>query len=131
MKVFTSNIGSGNANDFVGRTVTNLRTLSEPLSYFGVDLGPGRRLLPTAYTVRNRNSTSHVCLSWRLEASIDKVFWYQLDTRVFYVGDPNYDAQYEEVVERLCEPGFVSTWGVNTEIYREVGMDGFQFFRVV
>jgi len=28
-------------------------------------------------------------------------------------------------------PGFASSWGVNTEAYRDSGLDGFQYFRII
>jgi hypothetical protein len=62
--VFASSIGAGSLEDFVGRTVTNCRTSNEINSYFGVDLDSDRALLPTCYTIRNRNSTTFVMLDW-------------------------------------------------------------------
>jgi len=38
-------------------------------------------LLPSAYSLRNRNSSSNVLLNWRLEASNDLVNWICLDVR--------------------------------------------------
>ena len=64
VEAFASSIGSGSVEVFVGRNTVNCRTLDEPLSFFGVDLGPDRRLLPTLYTLRNRGETTHVLLSW-------------------------------------------------------------------
>ncbi len=57
--VFASSIGHGALEDVVGRTATNCRTLNEPLSFFGFDLGMGRIFLPTCYTIRNRNISSY------------------------------------------------------------------------
>jgi hypothetical protein len=48
-----------------------------------VDLGQGRSLLPTCYTIRNRNSTTHVLMNWHLEGSNDKVNWEILDRRIY------------------------------------------------
>ena len=47
VQAFASSVGAGTADNFVGRVVTNCRTQNEPFSYFGVDLGEGRQLLPT------------------------------------------------------------------------------------
>ena len=60
---FASSIGQGGAENFVGRRLSNTRTLNEPFSYFGVDLGEGRLLLPYCYPIRNRNSTTHVLMN--------------------------------------------------------------------
>ena len=105
VKVFSSTIGAGDLNEFVGRNVTNLRTFSEKNSYLGVDLGPGRKLLPTAYTIKNRNSSSHACLSWLFEGSNDKVIWKILDKRIFHTGNEEYDDQFSQVVKTLCKSG--------------------------
>jgi hypothetical protein len=56
------------------------------MSYFGVDLGAERKMLPTCYTFRNRNSSTHVMLNWHFEASNDKVNWTLLDRRVYMTG---------------------------------------------
>jgi len=60
VEAFSSALGSGSVTSVVGRSVANLRTIDEPLSFFGVDLGTERRLLPTCYTLRNRGSGTHV-----------------------------------------------------------------------
>jgi len=65
----------------VGRKVENCRTGNEPFSYFGVDLGEGRRLLPTTYATRNRNVSTHVMLSWNFEGSNDLVNWTVIEER--------------------------------------------------
>lgn len=83
MQSFASSVGAGGPENFVGRLVTNCRTLNEPFSYFGVDLGEGRMLLPTCYTIRNRNSTTHVLLNWHFEGSNDKSNWTILDRRIY------------------------------------------------
>ena len=56
---FASSVGYGSLEDIAGRVATNCRTLNEPLSFFGVDLGPDRVFLPTCYTIRNRNISSY------------------------------------------------------------------------
>ena len=77
-----SSIRSGKLEDFVGRSASNLSTNNEKNSYFGVDLGKDRYLFPTAYTIRNRNSTTHVCFNWCFEGSINGTDWYVLDKRI-------------------------------------------------
>lgn len=89
VQVFASSIGAGSPDCFTGRIVTNCRTLNEPFSYFGIDLGEGRQLLPTCYTIRNRNSTTHVLMNWHLEGSNDKTNWTILDRRVYLTQIPS------------------------------------------
>jgi len=76
-------LGKGNYEDFVGRVATNCRTLNEPNAFMGVDLGKGRYVIPTCYTIRNRNTGSHVLMNWSFEGSIDGNEWYWLDKRIF------------------------------------------------
>jgi hypothetical protein len=124
---FSSSISKGEISDFVGRNLVNLRTENEEFSFFGVDLGQNRRLIPTAYSIRNRNSSSHVLLCWELEGSNDKINFEVLDTRIFW--SENYDINKKLERERnlLIEPGCTSTWGISKKI-REKFPDGFRYF---
>ena len=70
VQAFASSIGPGClVESFVGRSITNCRTEDEPYSFFGVDLGMDRKLTPTHYTLRNRNSPTHVLRNWYFEGS--------------------------------------------------------------
>ena len=132
MQAFASSIGAGLAEDIVGRTITNCRTGNEPFSYFGVDLGEQRQLLPTCYSIRNRNNTqTHTMLNWHFEGSNDKVNWTTLDRRLYLTGDPVTDQACEQERKMLCLKGAATTWGIDTDIYREIGFDGFRYFRVI
>ena len=57
VKAFASSISKGQVSDFVGRNLVNLRTENEENSFFGVDLGKNRCLVPTAYSLRNRKNS--------------------------------------------------------------------------
>ena len=81
VRAFASSLGQGRPSDIVGRKVVNCHTLNQPFSFFGFQIGLGRRLLPSCYSIRNRNSNSYVLLNWRLEGSNDLVNWTLLDTR--------------------------------------------------
>ena len=87
VRVFASSLGKGNLSDLVGRELVNLRTLNERDSYFGIDLGEDRYLSPTCYTLRNRNTSSHVLISWEFLGSNDKINFQLLDTRSFVSND--------------------------------------------
>jgi hypothetical protein len=127
IKVFASSIGKGKISDFVGRELVNLRTMNEPLSYFGVDLGEDRFLIPTAYSIRNRNSSSHVMLCWQLEGSNDKINFEVLDSRVFIHSDPKINSQIEKERIALKSPGCTSTWGVDQSVKSKFP-HGFRYF---
>jgi len=134
VKVFASSVGAGKLEDLVGRSVTMLRTDDEPNSYFGVDMGPGRMFLPSAYTIRNRNSTSHVMLNWQFEGSVDRSSWKVLDRRMHLTRDPEIDFPMEMEREALKQKGATSTWGISQEMWRvkEGGEEpGFRYFRIV
>ena len=73
VKVFFSSMGRGSYEDFVGRGLVNCRTLNEPNAFMGIDFGIGRYLVPSCYSIRNRDSTRHVMLNWIFEVSV--FFW--------------------------------------------------------
>ena len=96
VQAFSSSIGRGKPEDILGRQVGNCRTENEPFSYYGVDLGEGRRLLPTCYSIRNGIMTTNVMLSWQFEGSNDSVYWTALDRRHYLTGSPSEDVELEE-----------------------------------
>ena len=128
IKVFASSLGKGNLSDFVGRNLVNLRTQNEENSFFGVDLGNERFLIPSSYSIKNRNSSSHVMLCWNLEGSNDKINYEVLDTRIF---SNNVNSRYHNNLEKernmLKQPGCTSTWGVSKRI-KEKFPKGFRYF---
>jgi len=44
---------------------------------------------------------------------------------------PEQDALFEEEHRMLTIKGGSSTWGVDSDVFREVGYEGFRFFRVI
>ena len=130
VKAFASSVSKGQVSDFVGRNLVNLRTENEENSFFGVDLGNNRTLVPTAYSLRNRNSSSHVMLCWNLEASNDRINFEILDTRIFSnTNNPKIHQKLEKERNLLKEPGCTSTWGISKKI-RERFPEGFRYFLV-
>jgi hypothetical protein len=72
-------------------------------------------------------------MNWHLEGSNDKVNWIILDRRIYLsqpTGGPN-DHEIEEEAKQLRQKGAASTWGIDTDIYREIGYDGFRFYRII
>ena len=128
VKAFASSLSKGNISDFVGRELTNLRTENEENSFFGVDLGSNRTLVPSAYSIRNRNSSSHVMLCWNLEASNDRLNFEILDTRIFSnKNNPQIHQKLEKERNLLKQPGCTSTWGISKKV-KERFPDGFRYF---
>ena len=39
--------------------------------------------------------------------------------------------EIEDEQKALKQKGAASTWGIDTDVYREVGFEGFRFFRVI
>ena len=70
-------------------------------------------------------------LNWYFEGSNDKLNWTVLDRRLYLSGNPSEDAHFEEERQALCQKGAATTWGVDTDIFREIGYDGFRYFRVI
>ena len=130
VEAFSSSIASGHPEDAIGRVAVDCQTGNKPFSYFAVDLGEGRQLLPTCYSIRNRNATTHVMLNWHFEGSNDKIDWVVLDRRLHLTGDPAQDAALFEEKLQLCEEGAASTWSIGKGVYRPLGRDGFRYFRV-
>jgi hypothetical protein len=69
-------------------------------------------------------------MNWHLEGSNDKVNWTILDRRI-YLGLNDGDSSVEEEQKHLKQKGAASTWGIDTDIYREIGFEGFRFFRII
>ena len=67
-------------------------------------------------------------MNWHLEGSNDKVNWIILDRRI-YLSDGH--GEEEEEQKHLRQKGAASTWGIDTDIYREVGFEGYRYFRVI
>lgn len=70
-------------------------------------------------------------MNWHFEASNDKVNWIVLDRRIYLTGNTEEDLHFAVEQKELAQKGHTSTWGVETEIYREIGFDGFRYFRIV
>ena len=128
---FASSVGAGSVEDFVGRATVNCRTHNEPFSFFGVDLGQGRTFLPTHYSIRNRTFSNCVMFQWHFEGSNDKVNWALLDRRIYSSSIPEENEKYEEVQQQLVQKGATSTWAIDTDCYKELGFDGFRYFRII
>ena len=124
---FASSLSKGEISDFVGRNLVNLRTENEEFSFFGVDLGQNRKLIPTAYSIRNRNSSTHVLLCWELEGSNDKINFEILDRRIFRSDNYEMNKKLERERNLLIKPGCTSTWGISKKI-REKFPEGFRYF---
>jgi len=141
VKVFFSSLGKGSVEDFVGRDCVNCRTLNEPNSFMGVDLGVNRYLIPSCYTIRNRNSSHHVLMNWVLEVSINGKEWFWLDKRVHLTDDEQTNKELAQEREELKQKGYTSTWGIDEaqiskiqkhiEESQRVKFKGFRYFKIV
>jgi hypothetical protein len=131
IKVFGSSLISGHYNDFVGRKIVDLSTENEENSFFGVDLGPNRNLIPTLYSLRNRDSSSNVLLDWCLQGSNDKINYTILDKRIFNIenGNDKNNEKYKQFRNLLKQPKTTSTWGISKKI-REKYPNGFRYFLI-
>ncbi len=131
IKVFGSSLNSGHYNDFVGRKIVDLSTENEENSFLGVDLGPNRNLIPTLYSIRNRDSSSNVLLNWCLQGSNDKINYTILDKRIFNIenGNDKYNEKYKQYRNLLKQPKTTSTWGISKKI-RERYTNGFRYFLI-
>jgi hypothetical protein len=117
VQVFVSSVGQGRAESLVGRDFVDFRTGNFPYSFVGIDFGQGRSLLPTSYTIRNRNAQTHVMLNWQFEGSNDGTNWQTLDRRVYFSGIPSTDISFENERFQLCQKAATTTWSIDTNIY--------------
>ena len=84
VQAFASSMAQGSLVDsFVGRSATNCRTEDDPFSFMGVDIGRQRLLMPTFYSIRNWNQTTHILKNWKFEGSVDGAKWDVLDVRIY------------------------------------------------
>jgi len=128
IKAFGSSLLSGNFHDFVGRKLANLSTENEENSFFGVDLGPERYLIPTSYSIRNRDSDTNVLLCWNFQGSNDKINFEILDKRIFMSEkDEKLNDKTRKCRHMLKKPKTTSTWGISKSI-REKYPNGFRYF---
>lgn len=136
VQAFASSIGFGSIHELVGRKCVNLRTLNEPYSFFGVDLGEGRKFLPSCYTLMNRNASTYVMMNWHFEGSNDKLNWTILDRRV-YMPDQLETAGFEteqvdqDVIDSLLQKQGTNTWGIDQNVYNDIDDEGFRYFRII
>ena len=67
--------------DPLSRLPANSYTRDEANSWWNIDIGARRRLIPTHYTLRNVSGCySHALRTWRFEASADSKVWVTLRT---------------------------------------------------
>lgn len=136
IQAFASSIGFGSIHELVGRKCVNLRSLNEPFSFFGVDLGEGRKFLPTCYTIMNRNASTYALMNWHFEGSNDKLNWTILDRRVYMpdqLENTGYDHEEinEEIVDSLLLKQGTNTWGIDQNVFVDIPDEGFRYFRII
>ncbi|OMJ66294.1 hypothetical protein SteCoe_36908 [Stentor coeruleus] len=124
VRAFASGIGYGKIEEFVGRSSNSLRTKNEEGAFLGVDLGPGRKFLISAYSIRNSINLSHISMNWQLEGSEDRKQWRVLDRRIHYQGNSEYDMKFDTERNLLMKRGTISTWAVSDTKH------AFRFFRI-
>lgn len=139
VKVFFSSMGKGSYEDFVGRSLVNCRTLNEPNAFMGIDFGQGRFLVPSCYTIRNRDSSRHIMLNWLFEGSIDFKTWFVLDKRIHKTDDPAYNKMLEKERQMIERRTATSTWSVDQNylkaasrsiVMQSKAFNGFRYFRI-
>ena len=104
----------------------------------GIDLGLERSLIPTCYTIRNRDSTRHCLMNWVFEASCNFKNWHVLDRRIHKTQDRNYNAMCERERMILEKSGSSTTWSIDQNYLKAAkncqgwdgAFDGFRFFRI-
>eukprot|EP01112_Ceratiomyxa_fruticulosa_P011781 TRINITY_DN3229_c1_g1_i1.p1 TRINITY_DN3229_c1_g1~~TRINITY_DN3229_c1_g1_i1.p1 ORF type:complete len:503 (-),score=104.54 TRINITY_DN3229_c1_g1_i1:213-1721(-) len=76
IKVTASSIEKGSPSDIVEIKPSECWTRDVPSSWFAIDLGRNRTLIPTHYTLRHGGNNSKDCLrNWCLQTSDDGIEW--------------------------------------------------------
>lgn len=70
-------------------------------------------------------------MNWQFEGSNDRSTWVQLDKRIYWTGDATKDIEFENEQKLLKQRGISTTWAVDTNIYADLGYQGFRYFRVI
>ena len=83
VSVEVSSLFNGEASSVISSYPTDTYSKDEQGSWYCVDIGPGRLLAPSHYSLRNvSRSYAHAPRSWRLEASKDTKKWTLLSEHV-------------------------------------------------
>ena len=90
-----------------------------------------RRLLPTSYTLRNRKSATHVLRNWYFEGSMTGQNWVILDARIYNQDSKKHNATLEAEFNDFSKCGGALTFTIDSEVYRNLGTEGYRFFRIV
>jgi hypothetical protein len=139
VKVFFSSMGKGSYEDFVGRNLVNCRTLNEPNAFMGIDLGLERYIIPSCYTIRNRDSSRHIMLNWLFEGSVDFKTWFILDKRIHKTDDPEFNRIMEKERQMIERRAATSTWSIDLNylkaasrsvVMQSKSFNGFRYFRI-
>ena len=70
-----SGVEKGDRGDLVGRKSKELWTKDVPSSWFSIDLGPNRRVIPSHYTLQHGGSYKSDCLrNWDFQGSLIFIF---------------------------------------------------------
>ena len=98
-----------------------------------------RTLMPRNYTIRNRDSSSHVLVNWMLEVSMDYDNWHEIDRRMHQTEKEEYNMLRRKEREALKQKGAITTWVVDNNKLKEAvklftidvkKFKGFRFFRI-
>ena len=110
VRSFASSLQQGRPSDILGLHTpdTFAVTRDAVFSFFGFQLANGRRLMPTAYTLRSLSSMQdgYFMTSWRFEASNDLVSWQTLDSRFGHLHS-------QQAFSAICRASGTTTWGVD------------------
>lgn len=95
--------------------------------------------MPRNYTIRNRDSSSHVLVNWMLEVSMDYDNWHEIDRRMHQTEKEEYNMLRRKEREALKQKGAITTWVVDNNKLKEAvklftidvkKFKGFRFFRI-
>ena len=95
--------------------------------------------MPRNYTIRNRDSSSHVLVNWVLEVSMDYDNWHEIDRRIHQTEKEEYNILRRKEREALKQKGAITTWVVDNGKLKDAiklftidvkKFKGFRYFRI-
>lgn len=122
-EVFCSGQGRGMTLDFIARDNVFCWTNNKPNSWFCVDLGINRKLIPSKYTLRYGSSGSYCCpRNWILQGAV------KLSKNMNDLNSPDWVTLREHVDDKSLNGSFATfSWDIEDPKTAE----GFRYFRVL
>jgi len=124
IRVSSSGCAIGEPNDFINREKTRCWTTNAPNSWYCLDVGEDRRVLPSHYTLGYASSGNSCCpRNWILQASKQIITIPEKDTL------PQNDPSWKTLAIHTNDNSLHADWAVNS--WKLNTSEPFRYFRIV